>query len=49
MIFDGSFGSINVSSSLAEHMLKLAPAAAKEVDEVRMPKYLKQRGLPLDS
>ena len=49
MIFDGSFGSINVSSSLAEHMLKLAPAAAKEVDEVRMPKYLKQRGLPLNS
>lgn len=49
LIFDGSFGSINVSRSLAKHMLDLAPAAAKEVDEVRMPKYLKQRGLPPDA
>lgn len=49
MIFDGSFGSINVSRSLAAHMLKLVPEVAKEVDEVRLPKYLKQRGLPLSS
>ena len=45
LVFDGSYESINVSRSLAEHLLELAPEVAKDVDEVRMPKWYKQRGI----
>jgi hypothetical protein len=45
LVFDGSYESINMSRSLAEEMLQLAPLVSKEVDEVRMPKWLKQRGI----
>lgn len=45
IIFDGSFGSLNLSPSLAEFMLKKAPEVSRNVDEERMPKWLRQRGI----
>ena len=45
IIFDGSYRSLNVSESMARHLAELAPAAAQEVDEVLLPKWLKQRGI----
>lgn len=44
IVFDGSFGHINLSPSLAEFMLKKAPEVNRNVDEVLMPKWLRQRG-----
>ncbi len=44
LIFDGAVGGFNVSEELAELMTKLAPEVSKEVDEVLLPKWLKQRG-----
>ncbi|MFM0156913.1 hypothetical protein [Paraburkholderia sediminicola] len=48
MIFDGSYGAINCSPSMAEFLRQRAPEISREVDEVLLPKWLKQRGLPLD-
>jgi hypothetical protein len=45
IVFDGSYGSLNVSESMAQHLAELAPAADREVDEVLLPKWLKQRGI----
>jgi hypothetical protein len=44
IVFDGSFGHINLSPSLAQFMLKKAPEVSRNVDEVLMPKWLRQRG-----
>jgi hypothetical protein len=43
--FDGSYGAINCSPSMAQHLLENAPACAREVDEELLPKWLKQRGI----
>ena len=43
--FDGSYGSINLSASMAEHLAELAPACSDEVDQVLLPRWLKQRGI----
>ena len=45
IVFDGSFGHINLSPSLAEFMLKKAPEVARQVDEELLPMWLKQRGI----
>jgi hypothetical protein len=45
MVFDGSFGAVTCSSSLAEHLLERAPVVSKRVDEEMMPKWLRQRGI----
>jgi hypothetical protein len=45
IIFDGAVGGINVSRSLAEHLLEVAPSVEREVEEVLMPKWLYQRGI----
>ena len=45
MVFDGAIGGFNVSSSLAAEIKRLAPDVAREVDQVLMPKWLKQRGI----
>jgi hypothetical protein len=42
--FDGSYGGINVSRSLAEHLLAAAPEVSRSVDEEYLPKWLRQRG-----
>lgn len=46
IVFDGSYGAINMTRSMAEHLLAKAPEVAREVDEELMPKWLKQRNLP---
>ena len=45
ILFDGAGGGINCSESLAEELISKAPAVSKEVDDVLMPKWLRQRGL----
>ncbi|TAM64445.1 hypothetical protein [Mycobacterium sp.] len=45
IVFDGSYGSLNVSASMAQHLAELAPACGREVDEILLPKWLKQRGI----
>ncbi|WP_124606306.1 hypothetical protein [Burkholderia sp. Bp9142] len=45
IIFDGSYGAINCSREMAEALLHDAPQVTKTVDEVLMPKWLKQRRL----
>lgn len=47
MIFDGTYGAINCSPSMAKFLIDKAPEIAKEVDDVLLPKWLRQRGLPL--
>jgi hypothetical protein len=45
ILFDGSFGHITLSPSLAEYMLKKAPEVARQVDEELLPMWLRQRGI----
>ncbi len=45
LVFDGSVGGFNVSTSLAEEMFRLAPRVSAEVDGQLMAKWLKQRGI----
>ena len=45
IVFDGSYGSLNVSESMARHLADLAPACSRQVDDVLLPKWLKQRGI----
>ena len=44
ILFDGVFGHINLSPSLAEVMIRKAPEVSRNVDETLMPKWLHQRG-----
>lgn len=45
IVFDGSYGSLNVSESMARHLMELAPSCGREVDDNLLPKWLKQRGI----
>lgn len=45
ILFDGSFGSINLSPPMAEFMLTKAPEVSRRVDEEFLPKWLRQRGI----
>ena len=45
MVFDGAFGYMHVSPSLAEDLLRVAPEVSREVEEELLPKWLKQRGI----
>jgi hypothetical protein len=45
IIFDGCFGSINCSPSLARLLMEKAPEVNREVEEDLLPKWLRQRGL----
>jgi len=42
--FDGTYGAINLSPSMAEHLLELAPAAAAQAED-DLPRWLAQRGI----
>jgi hypothetical protein len=44
LIFDGVYGSINMSKSLAEYLIEKVPEVEEELKK-RLPKWLKQRGL----
>ena len=45
IVFDGSFGHINCTRSMAEDLIKKAPLVQKKVMEEYYPYYLKQRGM----
>jgi hypothetical protein len=45
IVFDGSFGAITLSASLAEHLIARAPEVGRRVEEQLMPKWLRQRGI----
>jgi len=44
LVFDGSFGSINLSPGLGDFLLLKAPEVGRRVDEELLPKWLRQRG-----
>lgn len=48
LIFDGAFGGINVSKSLAEELKGKAPKVSEKVDKELLPIWLRQRGYSLD-
>lgn len=45
LCFDGTYGSMNLSPSMAEHLLERAPRAAAEIDGGLLDRWLRQRGL----
>jgi len=45
LVFDGSFGRINLSASLAEELLAKAPPVNRKVNEELLPLWLRQRGI----
>ena len=45
IIFDGAPGGINVSNSLAAFLRERAPEVNRQVDDVLLPKWLRQRGI----
>jgi len=49
IVFDGSFGYLNVSRSLADLLISMAPEASREVEEQLLPKWLQQRGIDLEN
>ena len=44
IIFDGSYGSINLSPAMGQFLMEKAPEIGQKVDEELLPKWLKQRG-----
>lgn len=47
IVFDGAYGAITCSESLAEELIKRAPIADRRVEQELMPKWLRQRGFKL--
>jgi len=45
IVFDGSFGAVTLSPSLADHLRERAPDVSRRVDERLMPMWLRQRGI----
>jgi hypothetical protein len=45
LVFDGSYGSINLSPAMGQFLVEKAPEIGRRVDEELLPKWLKQRGL----
>ncbi|MFB3925150.1 MAG: hypothetical protein ACE14T_03770 [Syntrophales bacterium] len=45
IVFDGAFGTITCSETLADFFVQRAPIVQKRVDEELMPKWLRQRGI----
>lgn len=45
ILFDGAVGGINVSTDLRNFLIERAPKVSRDVEEVYMPKWLKQRGM----
>ena len=45
IVFDGCYGAINMTRSMAEYLLERAPEVARMVDEELLPRWLRQRGL----
>jgi hypothetical protein len=45
IIFDGSYGGINLSPPMGEFLIEKAPEVGRRVDEELLPKWLQQRGI----
>lgn len=45
MVFDGNFGRINCSKSMARFLMEKAPEVSRKVEEELLPMWLRQRGL----
>ena len=45
IVFDGSYGSVNLTRPLAEDLVARAPAISRRVDEELLPRWLAQRRL----
>jgi hypothetical protein len=45
IIFDGSYGSINLTPTMGKFLIDRAPVVARRVEEELAPKWLKQRGI----
>lgn len=45
IVFDGAFGAMTLSESLAKELVEKAPEVSRRVDEDLMPKWLRQRGI----
>jgi hypothetical protein len=45
IVFDGNFGHINCSPSMARFLLEKAPEVGRKVDEELLPMWLNQRGM----
>jgi hypothetical protein len=45
IVFDGSYGSINLSPSMAEFLTQRAPEVSRNVDQQLLPLWLRQRGI----
>ena len=45
IVFDGSYGSINLSPALGEFLLEKAPQVSRKVEEELLPMWLRQRGM----
>jgi hypothetical protein len=48
MVFDGNYGSFNLSSSMGEYLIEKAPEAGRIVEETLLSKWLLQRGINPD-
>ncbi|KUI29279.1 hypothetical protein [Mycobacterium sp. GA-2829] len=46
LVYDNLPGALHVSESLAQELREAAPRVIEDVEKVRMPKWLAQRGLP---
>jgi len=47
IVFDGNFGHINCSRSMARLLMEKAPEVSRNVDEKLLPMWLRQRGLDM--
>lgn len=45
LIFDGATGGINMSESLADLLMQVAPEVSRRVDDELLPMWLRQRGM----
>lgn len=45
IVFDGSYGSINLTPSMGEFLMEHAPGVSQKVDNDLLPLWLKQRGI----
>lgn len=45
IVFDGSYGSINLTPSMGDFLMEHAPLVSQKVDNDLLPLWLKQRGI----
>jgi hypothetical protein len=45
ILFDGSYGAINLTPPLGAYLLEKAPGVSRKVDQELLPMWLRQRGI----